>query len=112
MSDTTFDVLSYVRSAPVISIESGILLARTLVSVMPRSMPAHVKRAATKATRVADNAQAALTRRQQEQGQPLEETARELDIAADQVWSALYDLLDALARLPAKYCLLYTSRCV
>ena len=103
MADTSFDLLAYIRNAPVITIESGILLANTLVSALPKGMPVHVKRAATKLTRVADEAQAALSERQRELVQPLEETSREVDIAADQIWSALRDMLDALARLPPTY---------
>ena len=85
------------------TIESGILLARTLLSVMPKSMPAHVKKSAQKLGRVTDLAQAALTERQRELGTPLDETSREVDGAADLAWGALRDLLDALSRLPDKY---------
>ena len=34
MADLSFDLLTYIRTAPVLTIESGILLARTLVAVM------------------------------------------------------------------------------
>ena len=103
MTDTTFDPLAYIRSAPIVTIESGILLARLLVAALPRRMPAYVKRAAGKLERVAAAAQAALGQRQRELVQPLDETARDVDIAADQAWSALHDILDALARLSARF---------
>jgi hypothetical protein len=103
MADPTFDPLAYVRNAPVITLESGILLAQTLVAVMPKGAPAHVKKAAAKLGRVAAAAEKALGRRQAELAERPGETSRDVDIAADQVWSALYDILAALARLPEKY---------
>jgi len=103
MSDISFDPLPYLRTSPGMTIESGILLGQTLVSTMPKSMPAHVKRAAVKLGKVADAAQKALARRQKELGQIPEETARDIDLAADQAWSALRDILDALSRLPSTY---------
>jgi hypothetical protein len=103
MADTSFDLLVYLRTAPVVTIESGIVLARTLLSVMPKSMPAHVKKSAAKLGRVADAAQAALSERQRELVPPQGESSRDIDSAADQVWSLLRDLLDALSRLPDKY---------
>ena len=103
MADTDFDPLSYIRTAPIINLESGVLLARTLVEALPARMPAHVKKAAAKLGRTADSAQEALSQRHSELVQPPEETAREIDIIADQLWSALYDTLDALTRLPARF---------
>ena len=103
MSDPTFDPFSYIRTSPIMSIETGILLARTLYSAMPKTMPPLVKKAAAKLARVADTAQAALLQRQREQAASPAETPRDIDIAADQVWSALRDILEALSRLPAKY---------
>ena len=54
MSDPTFDPFSYIRTSPIMSIETGILLARTLYSAMPKTMPPLVKKAAAKLARVAD----------------------------------------------------------
>jgi hypothetical protein len=103
MPETPFDIFSYIRSAPVVSLESGILLANTLVAVMPKSMPAIVKKAATKLSRVADDAQSSLAQRQREQMQSLEESNREIDTQADQLWTLLRGLLELLSRLPEKY---------
>lgn len=103
MTDAAFDPFAYIRTAPILTIETGILLARTLVSAMPKTMPSLVKKAAAKLARVADGAQAALLQRQVEQATFPAETARDIDLAADQVWSVLRDLLDALSRLPPKY---------
>jgi hypothetical protein len=103
MPETPFDIFSYIRSAPTLSLESGILLANTLVAVMPKSMPALVKKAATKLSRVASNAQSSLAQRQREQIQSLEESNREIDLFADQLWTLLRNLLEQLSRLPEKY---------
>ncbi len=86
-----------------VTIETGIVLARTLVSSMPKSMPAQVKKAAQKLTRVATEGEAAVTQRQRELGQSGEESSRDVDIAADTAWSVLHDLLEQLSRLPDTY---------
>lgn len=104
MADNAFDLITYIRNAPAVTIESGILLAQTLASSMPKSMPAHVKKSAQKLERVAGEGEAALLQRQRELVQPPEEgSSRDVDIAADSAWSAMRDMLDALARLPEKY---------
>lgn len=103
MTDISFDLLVYLRTSPNMTLESGILLGQTLVATTPKTMPAHVKRAAHKLAKVADAAQQALATRQKELAQSPEETARDIDLSADQAWSALRDVLDALGRLPATY---------
>lgn len=86
-----------------VTIETGIVLCRTLVSAMPKGMPAQVKKAGLKLTRVAGDSEAALLQRQRELGQTAEETSRDIDIAADTAWSVLHDLLEQLSRLPDTY---------
>ncbi len=103
MTDPTFDPLVYLRTAPIVTIESGILLARTLLAVMPKGMPAHVKKTAAKLGRVADGAQAALTQRQRELIPLQEETTREIDAQADVLWGALRDLLETLSRMADRF---------
>ncbi len=103
MSDISFDPLPYLRTSPNMTVEAGILLGQTLVQTMPKGMPAHVKRAAQKLAKVADAAQKALARRQEELAQSPEEANRDIDLAADHAWSALRDILDALCRLPSTH---------
>ena len=103
MTDPTFDPLVYLRTAPIVTIESGILLARTLLEVMPRGMPAHVKKVAAKLGRVADGAQAALTQRQRELIPLQEENTREVDSLADVLWGALRELLETLSRMADRF---------
>lgn len=103
MTDPTFDPLVYLRNAPIVTIESGILLARTLLAVVPKGMPAYVKKAAAKLGRAADGAQAALTQRQRELVPIPEETTRETDNQADLLWGALRDLLEALSRMADRF---------
>jgi phosphate uptake regulator len=99
MTEPSFDLSVYLRTAPVITIESGILLARTLLAILPKSLPAHVKKSAAKLGRVADEAQAALSQRKRELVVPQDESSRDVDAAADLIWSSLRDVLESLSRL-------------
>lgn len=101
MTDISFDPLPYLRTSPNMTLESGILLGQTLAATMPKGMPPHVKKAAQKLSRVVSQAQSALAQRQKELGKLPEQSTRELDNAADQIWAALRDALDAVSRLPA-----------
>jgi hypothetical protein len=103
MTDPTFDPLSYIRNAPVVSVESGIQLARVLVDAAPKGLPAHTKRALARLRRAAEEAQAALMQRQREQVASSGGSNRDIDLAADQAWTVLHDLLSVLSRLPDSY---------
>ena len=99
MTDSTFDPSLYMRP-PVLTIESGITLARTLVAAMPRGVPAAVKKSADRLQKAADSAQEVLIRRQREQNS-LKEDDRGLDMQTDQAWRSLFGRLEHYALLPA-----------
>lgn len=100
MSTDSLDPALYAR-APVITVESGIALCRTLADACPKTMPAGVKKAAKRLTQTADEAQGALALRQKALGRLSEEDVRLLDQAADASWNALRGRLLAYAELPA-----------
>ena len=102
MADTSFDLFAYI-TAPIVTIETGIVLAKTLASAMPKSLPVHVKKAALKLLKVAEDGEVALAQRQRELGQTPDESSRDVDFAADSAWNVLHDLLEALTRLPDSY---------
>jgi hypothetical protein len=101
MTNLAFDPIVYVR-APIITLESGIALARALVLACPAKMPALVQHTAEKLTRTADAAQAALGKRQGESTPATDTERKTLDGEADQAWGALRQRLEAYAGLPTE----------
>jgi hypothetical protein len=99
MADIPFDPSVFTR-APIITIESGITLCKTLVTTCPKGMPDNVKKARQKLKNVADAAQQALAQRQRELGKVTNEDVRRIDVDADNAWSALRMRLEAYASLP------------
>ncbi|MBK9262629.1 MAG: hypothetical protein IPM54_22845 [Polyangiaceae bacterium] len=86
--------------APVITVEAGIALCRTLAAAKPKSPPNAVKKAATKLVIVADAAQNALAVRQKEVASISDENAREVDQSGDGSWGALRMRVEACSMLP------------
>lgn len=99
MADAPFDPSVFIR-APIITIESGITLCKTLVDACPKGMPNNVKKARQKLKKVADAAQDALAQRQRELGKINNEDVRRIDVDADNSWSALRMRLESYASLP------------
>lgn len=95
----SFDPSIYTR-APLINRASGIALAQTLLEAMPKGAPAHVKKAAERLRRAAEDAQAAWAQRQRGTNQPSEEDTRAVDQEADSSWSGLRLRLQGYASLP------------
>jgi hypothetical protein len=100
MPTDPFDPSVFTR-APIITVESGIALAKALVAACPKGMPENVKKACTKLKAAAAAAQAALADRQRELGKVTDEDVRLIDVEADTAWSALRMRLQAYASLPA-----------
>jgi hypothetical protein len=87
--------------APLMTVEAGIALCRTLVAAKPKSTSNAVKKAASKLTATADAAQAALAMRQKETGKVSDEDARLVDQAGDGSWGALRMRIEAWTMLPS-----------
>ncbi|HRI63021.1 MAG TPA: hypothetical protein PK156_02255 [Polyangium sp.] len=87
--------------APLMSVEAGIALCRTLVAAKSKSVPNSVKKAATKLGAVADAAQNALALRQKELVKVSDDDARVIDQAGDGSWGALRMRIEACSMLPA-----------
>ncbi|MBK9264528.1 MAG: hypothetical protein IPM54_32680 [Polyangiaceae bacterium] len=100
MTTDAFDPSPY-TSAPRMTLESGIVLARALVTACPQSMPARVHKAAQKLAGSTDKAQAKLALRQKALGSVSEEDKRVVDQAGDGSWGALRSRLSSYAMLPA-----------
>lgn len=95
MSDE-FDPAPYLR-LPVIDVASGVELGAALLSVMPKSAPDGVRKAATKLRMATVGLQDAWSW-SEKSATPGEK--RMADIAIDNAWSALHARLDAYASLP------------
>jgi hypothetical protein len=100
MSTDTFDPALY-TSAPRMTLESGIALARALVTACPQSMPARIHKAAKKLADATDKAQEKLALRQKALGSVSEEDKRLIDQAGDASWGALRARMTAYSMLPA-----------
>lgn len=82
------------------TLESGLALARALVSACPASFPARIQKAAKKLGIAADKAQDKLALRQKALGTISEENRRLIDQAGDASWGTLRARLVAYAQLP------------
>jgi hypothetical protein len=89
--------------APLMTVEAGMMLCRTLAAAKPKSSPNAVKKAATKLLTVADAAQNALVLRQKELFKVSEDDARVIDQAGDGSWGALRMRIEAFAMLPPSH---------
>ena len=94
------DLSVYLR-APVFSVQEGVSLARALLAIVPRGVPALVTRAADKLRRAADAAEAGLLERQRELSQLTEEDGRLIDQEMDAAWGGLRLRLQGYAALPS-----------
>ncbi len=99
MEQESFDPSIYIRP-PVMSLEGGITLCRSLVDACPASMPKSVKKGAQKLGAAADKAQTALALRQKALGLLSEEDARIVDQSGDSSWGSLRGRLVNYAALP------------
>ncbi len=99
MSQTPPDPSVYVRP-PVMTVAGGITLCRVVVDASPATMPAFVKKAATRLVEVAEAAQVAHTARKKALAKGGEEDARVVDKAGDNSWGALRGRLQMYALLP------------
>lgn len=95
MSDD-FDPTPYVRP-PIMDVPSGIALGTALLSASPKSPPSHVRKAEKKLSAALNNLKNAW---QQSLSASKTPDKRPADIRADNAWGALFDRLDAYARLP------------
>ena len=89
--------------APLMTVEAGITLCRTLVAAKPKSTSNAVKKAATKITATADSAQAALALRQKESGKVIDEETRVVDQFGDGSWGAFRMRIEAWTLLPPSH---------
>lgn len=99
MSTETFDPSLY-TSAPRMTLESGIALARALVAACPKTMPSRIHKAAQRLADATDNAQTKLARRQKALSSISDEDRRLIDQAGDASWGALRSRLSAYSMLP------------
>ncbi len=99
MEQELFDPSIYVRP-PVMSLEGGIALCRSLIDACPTSMPKSVKSGAQKLGRAADRAQTALALRQKALGTISDEDARVIDQLGDSSWGSLRGRLVSYSVLP------------
>lgn len=95
----SFDPANYTR-APIITLESGISLARALSDGCPAGMPTPIKKAAARLGQVATAAESAAAARQREQNTPSEDDSRTLDLSTDGAWGGLRLRLLGYASLP------------
>ncbi|HNN93152.1 MAG TPA: hypothetical protein PKI03_12820 [Pseudomonadota bacterium] len=100
MTDTqSFDPSLYVR-APIISLASGLSLARALLAAQPAGLPAAAKKASDALRSTLDSAESAWVARQRAEVASSDISSRQVDQLSDQAWAALRGRLDSYALLP------------
>jgi hypothetical protein len=82
------------------TVAGGITLCRVVAAACPATMPAFVKKAATRLVEVAEAAQVAHTARKKSLAKGSEEDSRVVDKAGDNSWGALRGRLQMYALLP------------